>query len=59
MERKEDLIYHERFKEFNKYSLERGTNTYKSIYAWQRIEGLNENVTNLKTKQKYNDQKDT
>ena len=52
MERTEDLIYHERFKEFNKYSLERGTNTYKSIYAWQRIEGLNENVTNMKTKQK-------
>ena len=44
-----DLNYHERLKKLNMYSLERRRDRYKIIYAWQQIEGLKENIMNLKT----------
>ena len=31
------------------FSLERRRGRYRIIYAWQQIEGLNENIMNLKT----------
>ena len=31
------------------YSLEQRRDRYKIIYAWQQIEGLKENIMNLKT----------
>ena len=43
-----DLNYHERLKKHNIYSLEQRRNRYKIIYAWQQIEGLKENIMNLK-----------
>ena len=45
----EGLDYHERLKKLNMYSLERRRERYFIIYGWQQIEGLKENVMNLKT----------
>ena len=46
----EGLDYHERLKKLNMYSLERRRDRYFIIYGWQQIEGIKENVLNLKTK---------
>ena len=45
----EGLDYHERLKELDMYSLERRRDRYFIIYGWQQIEGLKENVLDLKT----------
>ena len=45
----EELDYHERLKELDMYSLERRRDRYFIIYGWQQIEGLKENVLDLKT----------
>ena len=41
--------YHERLKALKLYSLERRRERYLIIYAWQMIEGIKENVLNLKS----------
>ena len=46
MEKKD---YHERLKALKLYSLERRRERYLIIYAWQMIEGIKENVLNLKS----------
>ena len=45
----EDKDYHERLQILNLYSLERRRERYLIIYAWQMIEGIKENVLNLKS----------
>ena len=45
----EGLDYHERLKKLNIYSLERRRDRYFIIYGWQQIEGIKENILNLKT----------
>ena len=45
----EGYDYHERLKKLNMYSLERRRDRYFIIYGWQQIEGIKENVLNLKT----------
>ena len=45
----EELDYHERLKELDMYSLERRRDRYFIIYGWQQIEGVKENVLDLKT----------
>ena len=43
------LDYHERLKKLNMYSLERRRDRYFIIYGWQQIEGLKENILNLRS----------
>ena len=45
----EDLDYHERLKKLGMYSLERRRDRYLIIYGWQQIEGIKENILELKT----------
>ena len=45
----EEKDYHERLKALKLYSLERRRERYLIIYAWQMIEGIKENVLNLKS----------
>ena len=45
----EELDYHERLIKLDMYSLERRRDRYFIIYGWQQIEGLKENVLDLKT----------
>ncbi|CAL4121142.1 unnamed protein product, partial [Meganyctiphanes norvegica] len=45
----EGYDYHERLKKLNMYSLERRRDRYFIIYGWQQIEGIKENILNLKT----------
>ena len=40
--------YHQRLKELNLYSLERRRERYLIIYAWEQIEGIRDNILNLK-----------
>ena len=44
----EKFNYHERLKELKLYSLERRRERYLIIYAWEQIEGLRENILNLR-----------
>ena len=44
----EGLDYHERLKKLDMYSLERRRDRYYIIYGWQQLEGIQENILNLK-----------
>ena len=44
----ESLNYHERLKSLEMYSLERRRERYFIIYGWQQIEGIKENIMNLR-----------
>ena len=44
----ENFNYHERLKELKLYSLERRRERYMIIYAWEQIEGIRENILNLR-----------
>ena len=46
----EGLDYHQRLVKLGLYSLERRRERYLIIYAWQMIEGIKENILELKTK---------
>ena len=44
----ENLNYHQRLKELKLYSLERRRERYMIIYAWEQIEGIRDNILNLR-----------
>merc|ERR1711891_129530 len=44
----EELDYWDRLKKLKMYSLERRRERYMIIYAWQQLEGIRENIMNLK-----------
>ena len=46
----EGLDYHQRLVKLNVYSLERRRERYLVIYAWQMIEGIKENILELRSK---------
>ena len=46
----EHLNYHARLKRLNLYSLERRRERYLIINAWQQIEGIRENILDLKAR---------
>ena len=46
----DQLDYHERLKKLNLYSLERRRERYLIINAWQQIEGITENILELKAR---------
>merc|ERR1712055_1171540 len=46
----DQLDYHERLKKLKLYSLERRRERYLIINAWQQIEGITENISELKAR---------